>query len=247
MLVLRGVSVSKTGRRILTEVDLGVVRGQLILLSGPNGSGKTTLLRTVAGLERPERGVVCLREENIVGMAPSRIAAAGVSYLQQGSPVFPNLSVRENLVVSDIGQGLTITEVLDRFPLLGAIVNKRAGLLSAGQRQLLALAMILIKGGSVYLLDEPVSAMATTLAERALEFFAQSAKLLAATILVEHRSPWILGLADLHYHIVDGSLKQDISDDDSVGTELGKRAAAKGKTNGVADLVNSSLTRGLAR
>jgi ABC-type branched-subunit amino acid transport system ATPase component len=144
---------------ILHGVDLIVMPGEIVAILGPNGAGKSTLIRTVIGLLRPREGTVLLCGEEITGTKPHRIIARGIGYVAQRENVFATLSVEENLVLGASALGADakprLPKVLDLFPRLGERRRQRAGTLSGGERQMLAMARALVAEPDLLLLDEP--------------------------------------------------------------------------------------------
>jgi ABC-type branched-subunit amino acid transport system ATPase component len=149
---------------ILHGVDLTVMPGEIVTIVGPNGAGKSTLIRAVIGLLRPREGTVLLRGEEITGTKPHRIVAQGVGYVAQRDNVFATLSVDENLALGASALGADVKprlpKVLDLFPRLRERRRQRAGTLSGGERQMLAMARALVSEPEVLLLDEPSAGLA---------------------------------------------------------------------------------------
>jgi len=144
---------------ILNGCDLRLDPGEIVGIIGPNGAGKSTLVKALFGLLPIRSGRVTLRGENITGLAAHDLVRRGVSYVPQRNNVFPRLTVREHL---DMGARLQpgtyktrAAEVLALFPHLTDRLNQRAGLLSGGERQMVAMARALMFAPSVLLLDEP--------------------------------------------------------------------------------------------
>jgi ABC-type branched-subunit amino acid transport system ATPase component len=144
-----------------------------VTIVGPNGAGKSTLIRSVIGLLRPREGSVLLRGEEITGTKPHRIVAQGVGYVAQRDNVFATLSVEENLVLGASALGADakprLPKVLDLFPRLRERRRQRAGTLSGGERQMLAMARALVAEPDVLLLDEPSAGLAPLFMEAIFE------------------------------------------------------------------------------
>ena len=164
VLVAEGLTKRYGGLVANDGVGMELAAGEIRGLIGPNGAGKTTFVNLVTGIEVPDQGRVDLGGTPITGLAPHRIAAHGLVRSFQHARVFPNLTVRENLIVpymasaavSDAGAGLARAEELLRLATLATLADQPAGALSGGQRMLLmACAGFMIPGLRVYVLDEP--------------------------------------------------------------------------------------------
>ena len=154
---------------VLQGIDFAVGSGELVALMGRNGMGKTTLIRSLIGLVRPRAGEVRLGGAPIDGLAPFRIARMGVAYVPEGRGIFPNLSVRENLVmaargVANGGDPWTLERVLATFPRLGERLAHRGSDLSGGEQQMLTLGRALMTNPRLLLLDEATEGLAPLLA-----------------------------------------------------------------------------------
>ena len=158
MLELRDVHVGYSRADVLHGVTVEVPVDGVAAVMGHNGAGKTTLIRTAMGLLKPRSGAVLLNGENLAGLRPNQRVACGMAYVPQGQQSFGQLSTMENLqLVADgrkRGREL-IDEMLVMFPILGELASRKAGLLSGGQRQQLAIARALITEPRLLILDEP--------------------------------------------------------------------------------------------
>ena len=158
MLELRDVHVGYGRTTVLHGVGVTVPTDGVVAVMGHNGAGKSTLLRTAAGLLRPSRGAVLLDGDDVSRLAPHERVRRGLAYVPQGQQCFPHLTAAENLRLVADGRrdGRAATdEALATFPALEGLLGRRAGLLSGGQRQQLAIARALITRPRLLLLDEP--------------------------------------------------------------------------------------------
>lgn len=159
MLTLQDIHVSYEGSRILRGVSLKVPEKSLLCLMGRNGVGKTTTLKSIIGLVRPESGSVKLAGQEISGLKPEECSRLGVGYVPQGRDIFPQLTVWENLKLSLVVRGSKpngqVDRVLELFPVLKEMLQRKGGVLSGGQQQQLAIARALLTDPKVLILDEP--------------------------------------------------------------------------------------------
>lgn len=151
--------------KILYNVSLEASRGEVVCVLGPNGAGKTTLLNTVTGLARVFSGRVLYEGVDIANEKPEKMPYIGISYVPQMDNIFPNLTVEENLLVSSLihrdpaERRKALEEVYEIFPILRERRSQRAGTLSGGERQMLAIARGLVQRPRLMLLDEPTTGL----------------------------------------------------------------------------------------
>lgn len=202
MLEVHGLSAGYGAMPVLRDVTLSVEPGQILLVAGENGAGKTTLLRTLAGFICPGAGTVRLRGQNIAGLAPERVARAGLRLVLDGHRVFPDLSVLDNLRLGAtlrfdaqrFAQGLEA--IFAVFPVLRERLRSRARDLSGGQQQMLALGQAFVAQPSVLLCDEPSTGIAMALVPPILDFLRGWAAQGTAIVVVEQHVRLALPYAD---------------------------------------------------
>lgn len=205
LLALVDVSVGYGDGTVLDDVNLSVRPGRAVCLLGRNGVGKTTLVKTVIGLLRPRRGQVIFEGQDVTRLSPHARARLGVGYVPQGRLVFPQLTVRDNLLVSQEalkpGRTSALTEVLELFPVLAEMSNRLAGALSGGQQQQLAIGRALIARPKLLLLDEPTEGIqpSIVLVRRIRD---QTG---VAMLVAEQFLDFATGLAD-EYCVLDGGV-----------------------------------------
>lgn len=193
---------------ILHRVSIAVEEGHIVTIIGPNGSGKSTLLKTIFGLIKPREGQVLFQGKTITGLAPETIVRKGLCYVPQSSNIFPSLSINENLEMGafirtdDFRQRLE--EIYLLFPDLAGRRKDRAGTLSGGQRQMLALARALMLDPALLLLDEPSAGLAPNLVSSVFEKILGINRAGVAIILVEQNAREALRISNWGYVLASG-------------------------------------------
>lgn len=201
MIEISELNVSYGKKQILFDVSLQIQRGERIVFAGPNGAGKSTLMKAIAGLVPAGSGTVFLEGDNITKQPPHRRIEKGMGFLLQTGNIVPSLTVRENLLLGGFTRPgrdheATMAEVLPVFPFLKKKLSKRAGLLSGGERQALAISMILMKKPKLLLLDEPSAGLSPRAAEQILACVSTAKEEMGidTVCMVEHRLkeslPW---------------------------------------------------------
>ena len=152
---------------VLQGVSLSVGRGEVVGLLGRNGMGKTTLIRTIVGFTPPRRGRVVFKEREITGWPSNRVIGLGLGLVPQGRRVFPSLTVAENLDVAVRGNAgpWSVKRAMELFPRLRERAENRAGKLSGGEQQMLAIARALMANPDLLLMDEPSDGLAPTVVD----------------------------------------------------------------------------------
>ena len=223
---------------ILRGVSVAAQAGRITLVIGPNGAGKSTLIKAIAGLVPASGGAVAFAGRDITGIRPDRLAAEGIAYVPQSQNVFRSLTIRQNLdlVLRRAGAGAPARRaaLFAQFPALGEKQNDKAGTLSGGQRQFLAVAMALATAPRLILMDEPSAGLSPKAAQEVLEHARALAAQGVTILLVEQNVNQALRLSDHCYILAEGRNQldgpaQDLLNDKAVGEiYLGGRRVGTG-------------------
>ena len=222
-LELCGVRAAYDGATVLHGVDLAVAAGQVTALLGPNGAGKTTTLRIAAGVHPVQSGRLLLGGRDVAGAAARDLVRAGVCLIPEGRGVFPNLSIRDNLLMMTYtGRSRDQVEEVAyaRFPVLGKNAARAAGTLSGGEQQMLALARGLATDPAVLLLDELSMGLAPVVVSRLYEHVAEIASQGVAVLVVEQFATAALSIADYAAVLVRGRVALHGRPDDALRAQL---------------------------
>ncbi|EDY57020.1 MULTISPECIES: urea ABC transporter ATP-binding subunit UrtE [Streptomyces] len=227
MLEISSVQAGYDRTTVLHGVTVSVPKDAVATVLGHNGAGKSTLLRVAMGLLRPKSGAVLLDGEDITRLAPHQRVARGMAYVPQGQQSFPHLTTAENLQLVADGRpdGKEATaEALDLFPVLRELSGRRAGLLSGGQRQQLAIARALITRPRLLLLDEPTEGIQpSVVAEIEETILALTRRGGLSVLLVEQHVGFAMRAAQQYYVLEAGRVTS--SGEGGTGAEQTVRAA----------------------
>jgi len=198
MLEVRDIHTYYGDSHVLQGVSLRMEKGQVVGILGRNGMGKTTLIRSIIGFTPPRRGQVRFKERDITAWPSNRAVALGLGLVPQGRRVFPSLTVLENLAVAAKGNGgpWSIARVMDLFPRLGERAGSRAGKLSGGEQQMLAIARALVTNPELLLMDEPTEGLAPLLVREVGRVIERLKAEGLSILLVEQNLPLALRVAD---------------------------------------------------
>ena len=194
-------------------VSFAVARGAIVTVLGANGAGKTTVLKTVAGVMDPQKGTVTFDGRDIQGLDPDRIVRLGLSHVPEGREIFPFLTVAENLRMGAFtrpdadGVAHDLETVYGYFPVLKARAQQRAGSLSGGEQQMLAISRALMARPKMMLLDEPSLGLAPRLVKEIFDIIVRINREQAVTVLlVEQNANMALHIADYGYVLEVGRI-----------------------------------------
>ena len=212
MLTLENVSVNYGAIEALRGISMHVEQGEVVTLIGANGAGKTTTLRTITGLLEPREGTVTFEGEDISGKATHKLVARGISMSPEGRGVFANLTVRENLQMgaylqknrAEIAAGMK--KVFEMFPRLKERETQKAGTLSGGEQQMLAMGRALMSKPRLLLLDEPSLGLAPLIVHTIFEAIEEIRSKGTTILLVEQNAHAALHHSDRAYVLETGSI-----------------------------------------
>jgi len=215
LLEIRGLRSGYGDITVLRGVSIVVEAGQIVTLVGSNGAGKTTLLRTVSGLIRPMSGEILYDGQAIQCLPPHQVVAKGIVQVPEGRQLFPALSVQDNLRVGSYvpearrRRQETIEEVFSLFPRLRERQQQRAGTLSGGEQQMLAVARALMARPKLLMMDEPSWGLAPILVNDLFEAIKRIQQTGTTVLLVEQNVYRALSIADQAYVLERGSITMD--------------------------------------
>jgi len=210
MIILKAedITAGYTEVDILHDVGIRVKSGGIVSIIGPNGAGKSTLLKTIFGILKPRHGTVTLKDEDITGLKPDKIARKGISYVPQVDNVFPSMTIQENLemgaFIRDDDYSQRLDEVYDLFPILSERKKQKVGQLSGGQRQMVAMGRALMLDPQLLLLDEPSAGLAPVLVSDIFEKIMEINATGVAMIIVEQNAKEALKMAQHGYVLAMG-------------------------------------------
>ena len=221
LLELQALDVHYGAIHALRGISIRVGQGEIVSLIGANGAGKTTTLRAVSGMLRPSAGQIRYEGASIGGLKPHRLVARGLCHAPEGRGIFPNLTVRENLLLGAFlrrdaeGIAKDMEKGFKLFPILEERATQMAGTLSGGEQQMLAIARALMSRPRLLLLDEPSLGLAPTLVETIFNIVQEINKQGVTILLVEQNAHLALQIANHGYVLETGTVVQT-----GTGTEL---------------------------
>jgi ABC-type branched-subunit amino acid transport system ATPase component len=223
ILTVSGLNTSYGEAKVLFDISMSVGKGQIVSCVGRNGAGKTTLLKSIAGFLKPKSGSVTSDNTNLVGLAPYDIAKFGIKYIPQDKKVFFDLTVRENLELGSYAtKDYNWDQVLAYFPKLELLMERKAGYLSGGERQMLMIGRAILGSPKVLLLDEPTEGLAPGIVTQLKNTFKALSKN-TALVIVEQNLPLVCAISDKVYAIKDGTIVAEIVDKESIRVDVCER------------------------
>ena len=232
VLSTKALTAGYGGPPIIEDISLTVRAGQITAIVGPNGAGKSTLLKALSGVLRVSRGDVYVQGQRTTNTPPEKLVKRGLSYVPQVSNIFPDLTVRENMEMGAYtrrrGVDARIDELCELFPDLGTSLRRRAGMLSGGQRSMLAMARALMLKPVVMLLDEPSAGLSPLLQDTLWEQIERISATGVGICVVEQNTRRTLRHAHWAYILVlgrnrlDGPAQELLHDESVVELYIGR-------------------------
>ena len=210
MLTVEKLNVAYGPIQALRDLDITVSAGEIVGLIGANGAGKTSLLRTISGLVNAHSGSIRFLDEEMLGAATGKIVRAGIAHVPEGRRVWPDMTVEENLMlggVAAIRRELAVRrlrDVLASFPELGSRLQQKAGTLSGGEQQMLAIGRGLMSSPKLLMLDEPSLGLAPVLVQRIKEIIVSLNREGLTVLLSEQNARLALGATHRAYVLAEG-------------------------------------------
>ena len=228
MLAIEGLDTFYGDSHILRGVALELAAGTALGLLGRNGMGKTTLIRSVMGYVRPRRGRIAWMGRDITGLPPEKVARLGIGYVPEGRGIFPNLSVRENLVMSartgpDGRRDWTFDRVMATFPRLAERLDHGGQQLSGGEQQMLSIGRALMTNPLLLILDEATEGLAPLIVAEIWRVISEIRATGISTLIVDRNYRAVLAHTDRALVLEKGQVVMQGASDALDGEELGQR------------------------
>ena len=230
MLEINSLNVAYGRVQVLFDVSISVPEGELVTVIGANGAGKTTLLLTVSGVLRPQSGEISFEGERIDSLRPHEIVGMGLGHVPQGKELFPAMTVLENLemgahmVNEEDEYRQRLERAFDFFPRLSERARQRAGTLSGGEQQMLAIARALMAEPRLLLLDEPSAGLAPIIVDHLAEIILDLNRQGLTVLLVEQNAFLALEIARSAYVMESGLVVESGETKDVLESDLVRRA-----------------------
>lgn len=215
LLAVNRINVFYGSARALSEVSLHAAEGEVVFIVGRNGAGKTTMLKTIAGFLHPADGAITFAGQKISGQPPERVARLGIRYVFQDKRVFTKLTVRENIELAAFAAGAKLNNAIERvvqiYPRIETFLERPAGGLSGGQRQLLLIGRAMVGSPRLLLVDEPTEGLAAGTIEEVLKAL-ELMRGKVTMVIVEQNLAVVSRLADRIYCMKEGHIPAELSE-----------------------------------
>jgi ABC-type branched-subunit amino acid transport system ATPase component len=212
VLQVKDLNVSYQKLRVLFDASIEISAGEVVVVVGRNGAGKTTLFRTISGFLKQDKGTILFKGEDIGALPPYEVALKGLKYIQQDKHVFADLTVRENLELGSYAtKDYDWDRVLEHFPKLKTLMDRKGGNLSGGERQMLLMAQSLLGRPDLVLMDEPTEGLAPHVIDD-LKVAFKKIRGQTTLMIIEQNLPLTAEVADRVYAMKEGKIVAEIVD-----------------------------------
>jgi len=209
-LEVSGLNAAYGESKVLFDINIQLHANEIVSCVGRNGSGKTTLLKSISGFLSPTSGLIKTPDHQLIGLRPYQIAQSGVKYVPQDKKVFSDLTVRENLELGSYASSdYNWDPVFDYFPKLKILIDRKAGFLSGGERQMLMIGRAILGAPKVLLIDEPTEGLAPSIVTHLRHVFTDLSQK-AALIIVEQNLPLVCAISNRVYAIREGHVVAEL-------------------------------------
>lgn len=211
LLTVQGLEAAYGPSQVLYGVDLTIGTGEVVTLIGRNGMGKTTTVKSIMGMLRPRAGRILFAGQELSGLPPHRIAKAGLGLVPEGRQIFPNLTVRENLIATAanrraIADPWSFEKVIALFPALGTRLTNMGNQLSGGEQQMLAVGRALMTNPQLLILDEATEGLAPLIRDEIWRCLAQLKQAGQSILVIDKNVASLARVADRHYILEKGKV-----------------------------------------
>lgn len=216
VLGVKDLNVSYGESKVLFDISFNVSANEVVSIVGRNGAGKTTLLKTIGGFLKPVSGSITFKDKSTYGLPSFQVARMGLKYIPQDKMVFSDLTVRENFELSSYAtRDYDLDKVFNYFPKMKTVLNRKAGYLSGGERQMLMIARALLGKPEVLLIDEPTEGLAPSIVRDLIDTFK---KLREETVLVivEQNLSVVCEVSDKVFAMKEGRIVTEVTDKEDI-------------------------------
>jgi len=220
ILAVHDLNVAYGESKVLFDISIHIHANEVVSCVGRNGAGKSTLLKTIGGFIKPTTGSITFADTSLVGIKSYNIAKMGLKYIPQDKKVFSDLTVRENLELGSYAtQDYNWDKVMEYFPKLKTLMERKAGFLSGGERQMLMIGRALLGDPQVLLVDEPTEGLAPSIVTQLQNVFMDLSKK-TALVIVEQNLSLVSAISQRVYAVKEGRIVHEITDDDEIKSNV---------------------------
>lgn len=220
ILAVHDLNVAYGESKVLFDISIHIHANEVVSCVGRNGAGKSTLLKTIGGFIKPTTGSITFADTNLVGIKSYNIAKMGLKYIPQDKKVFSDLTVRENLELGSYAtQDYNWDKVMEYFPKLKSLMERKAGFLSGGERQMLMIGRALLGNPQILLVDEPTEGLAPSIVTQLQNVFMDLSKK-TALVIVEQNLSLVSAISQRVYAVKEGRIVHEITDDNEIKSNV---------------------------